>query len=330
MGLGAVGRLIRTLLPVVTLAVTGWALASNPLAAPFVERGAADLALTLERQVRRKANAAWMATALAEAVSAGDAERAAMLLGLADELDRDVPRAEAEALVATQSGTFVQIGDCGACMLEPAQCASTAMLAACAVPFELSPAGDLNALRRAGRDWIAGDDVDGLDAGLALIGLGATGAVLVSGGSSASVKAGTALLRLARRMGTLSPPLTRAARLAMRGDADALARLGRTAAELDRVRAATSMSDTLRLMRHVDGPENAARLARVAEAAGPRTARSFAVLGPARVFRATTRLSRAAAGALALIWLSVLQLGTIAAGHAGKRLARAALVDSAR
>ncbi len=317
-------------LPVVTLAVTGWALASNPLAAPFVERGVSDLALTLERQVQHKASAAWITAALAEAVAAGDAERTVMLLDLADELGRDVPRTEAEALVTAQSGTLAQIGDCGACMLEPAQCASATMLAACAVPFELSPAGDLNALRRAGRDWIAGDDVDELDAGLALIGLGATGAVLVSGGSSASVKAGTGLLRLARRMGTLSSPLTRAARLAVRGDADALARLGRTAAELDRVRAATSVSDTLRLMRHVDGPEDAARLARVAEAAGPRTARSFAVLGPARVFRATTRLSRMAAGTLALIWLSVLQLGTMAAGYGGTRLTRAALVDSAR
>ncbi|WGH80045.1 hypothetical protein [Jannaschia ovalis] len=344
--MGALGRLIRAAPLLATLAATGWALSANPFAAPFVERSTAELSLALERQVARRASAEWLRSELAQAVAARDADRAAMLLALADDLGREVPRAEAEALLAEASGWMASAASCGACMADIGACPGLAQLAACAIPFEMSPLGDLNALRRAGLAWADGAEIDRLDAGLALVGLGATGALLASGGTSLSVKAGAGLLRTARRMGTLTPGLARSLRVPIRPEAlpgwlagtrtldevtdtARLAAAGAVAADMGRVRAATSTAEALRLARLVDGPDDAARLARVAEAAGPRTSRTLAVLGKARAFRATIRLSRAAAGALALIWLSLLQLGIVLATRAGGLLLRAAAPQSA-
>ena len=307
-----------------TLSVTLWALSTNPFAAPFVERTEAELSLALERAVRRTASAAWIEKELARAVADADADRAAMLLALADDLGRGVPRAAAEALVASRSGWSARAADCVACMADVAACPSAAALAACAVPFELSPLGDANALRRAGVAWATGAEVDRFEAGLAALGLGATAAVVVTGGTSIGVKAGAGLMRMARRMGTLPPGVARLARAAV-GDPAARARLRALAADLGRVRAAAGTGDALRLARLADGPEDAARLARVAEAAGPRTGRTVAVLGKSRAFRATVRLGRAAAGTLALLWACALQLGAMLATRAGGAVWRAAL-----
>ena len=63
---------LRALPLMATLAATGWALSTNPLAAPWVDRSADDLTLALERAVRRTAGADWIASALAGAVAEGD------------------------------------------------------------------------------------------------------------------------------------------------------------------------------------------------------------------------------------------------------------------
>ncbi|WP_299650442.1 hypothetical protein [uncultured Jannaschia sp.] len=344
--MGALGRLILRVLRALplglSLAATLWMLSANPFAAPFVERGQTELALTLEREVRRTATAEWIAAALDAAVADADADRAAMLIELAQDLGRPVDVTAAEAMIAARSGWLASAGDCAACMADATTCPTLAQLGACAVPFELSPLGDANALRRAGQAWMTGEDVDELDAGLALLGLGATGAMVLSGGSSVTVKAGAGLLRLARRIGSLTPELARTlrvpirwgvvpdflrgtARLADVTDTAALARVSGVAADMGRVRDATSTAEALRLARLVDTPEDASRLARVAEAAGPRATRSFEVLGKGRVFRATIRLGRLAAGALVLLWLTLLQAGIVLASWAGRALWRAVL-----
>ena len=250
-----------------------------------------------------------------------------MLPALARDLGHDIDTTDAQTLVEAQRTWTATAAACTVCMADIATCPSAALLGACAIPFELSPLGDLAALRRAGLAWWSDEEIDALDAGLAAIGLGATGAIVLSGGSSLTVKAGAGMLRTARRMGTLTPGL---ARLLDVSDATARPALRVVAANLGTVRRATSTADTLRLMRLVDTPDDAARLARIAEAAGEKTPRTLAVLGKSRAFRATTRVTRAAAGTLALLWLTALQLATIAATALGSRLARAGLdtVDS--
>ncbi|SFJ38110.1 hypothetical protein [Jannaschia pohangensis] len=315
---------------VVTMGATAWALSTNPLAAPLVERGKVDLILTLERQVRRAATTEWITAELDQATQAEDLDRAEMLIDLARDLERPVDTRAAEAMIASRSGWTAAAADCAACMVDVGSCPSIRQLAACAVPFELSPLGDANALRRAGIAWWNEEDIDGIDAGLAVVGLGATGAVVMSGGSSLSVKAGAGMLRIARRMGTLTPGLTRLLDVT---DVAKRPVLQAVAADLGAVRAATSAPETLRLMRLVDTPEDAARLARVAEAAGPRTTRTLATLGKARAFRATLRLSRMAAGTLILLWLCLTQVAMVLAVRLGGVVARTLLskaVDSPR
>ena len=342
MGLGALLRGLIAALPLgATALAAAVALQGNPLARPFVERGEAELGRTLERMVRRTADDAWMRAALEDAVEAGDAGRAGMLVALAADLGLDVDTGAAQALIAASDGWAATAAACGACMADIASCPSLELMGACGVPFELSPLGDLNALRRAGTDWMAGRPVDELDASLALVGLAATGAVVVSGGSSATVKAGAGLLRTARRLGSLTPGMARLLRLPIRWeavpglvtgatriedvtDAARLATLGGVASDMARVRAATSTAEALRLARLVDTPDDAARLARVAEAAGPRTTRTFAVLGKGRTFRATVRLGRAAAGTLVLLWLTAAQLAAVIGVRIGALLLRGA------
>ena len=97
------------------------------------------------------------------------------------------------------------------------------------------------------------------------------------------------------------------------------------ATDLSRVAANTSVTDTVRLMRHVDDTADARRLARVSEVTGPRTAAVFDVLGKQRVFRALVRLSDAAIAAAALIYLTLLQIFLYIAGRAGLALYRVAI-----
>lgn len=327
-------RALRALPLAATLGALLWALQANPLAAPMVERTATDLARTLEREVRRTATPEWLTPALADAVAQQDIDRAAMLIELIEDLGHDVDIAPATAMIAARGGPFAAMTDCAACMADIGTCPTLRHLTLCALPFEMSPLGDLNALRRASVEIATGGDVDTLDAGLAVVGLGATAAVLVSGGSSATVKAGATLLRMARRIGSITPDLARLLRVPVRWskvedvltgragaeemiDAVALTRIRGLAGDMGRVAAATSPAEALRLARVIDTPEDAARLARIAEAAGPRTGRSFMVLGKGRVFRATLRLSRAATGALVLIWLTVVQLAVILGTRVG-------------
>ncbi|WP_220750690.1 hypothetical protein [Jannaschia sp. AI_61] len=320
-----------------------WLLTTNPLAQPFVERTAEDLSQTLERRIARQASPAWIASELDRAIASDDPDRVAMLLSLREDLGHSLDTEAAEALLARHQSLLPQALSCGRCMVDVATCPSLTHLAACAAPFELSPLGDINALRRGAVAWAAGDEVDHLDVSLALIGLGATVAVVASGGSSTAVKAGAGLTRMANRMGTLTPAAKGLLRVPVRWtavpaylsgraaldtvtDLSHVARLGRFAADMDRVRRATSTAEALRLARHVDSPEDAARLARLAEAAGPRTSRSLAVLGKARAFRATLRLTEAAIGALLILWATVLHLAVVL----GTRLGALALCTLVR
>jgi hypothetical protein len=324
-----------------SMGATLWALSTNPLAAPLVERTGEDFALALERAVARTASTPRIEAALAEAVAAGDAERASMLLSLADDLGREVDRAEAAALLAAAGGWTAGARDCVACMADVASCRSLALLGACAVPFEMSPLGDLNALRRAGAAWWDETEVDELEAGLALLGLGATGAALATGGTSLTVKAGAGTLRMARRMGAVTPALARRmavpvawdrvpdwiagrAPLAEVTDVARLAALGEVAADLGRVRAATSTAEALRLTRLVKGPEEARALARIAVATGPRTSRTVEILGLGRATRAGLRLSRGAVGAMLLIWMTLAQAAALLGAWLGSAAWRTA------
>lgn len=326
-----------------------WFATQSPFLSPTVEKTTEQLRAELTRLMADEVTLAWLLPRVQEALIAEDLVQLELLLGLSNDhgivLPRDLVEDIAE-LDAARSGPFARAAACGACAVDIASCETLAQIGSCALPFELTPAGDLNALRRAGADYIDGVGIDRLDVGLALIGLGATGAVLASGGSSYGIKAGTSLLRMARKLGTLTPALARRLSVlvgdAVRWDAmgdfarlrvgpqalvdsTKLAELADLGGSLRRVAGNTSVAETVSLMRLVESSEDAARLARISEAMGPRTRGAFEVLGKARVFRAAVRVSDLAIGAAAAIYafaLSVLLGAGQLCGAACLRLIR--------
>lgn len=315
-----------------------WALAQNPFAAPVLERTTTDTARTIEAAFHRTFTPGWLDSALAQALATGDDARALWLADLADAEGMPLPPAHAQAVAALRERAdswAAQAADCAACAWDIRDCASLTMMAACALPVEVSPLGDVNALRRQAVAALAGAEVDGLETGLALVGLGATVLVVATGGSSTVVKAGAAGIRTARRLGSLTPDFARvlddaadlpvnwgaalrAAPLEEITDTAKLARLGSITADLGRVAARAGPAETLVLLRHVDSAEDAATLARLADATGPRTLAHVEVLGKSRAFRATLRLTDMAVGTLAAIWAAVLQAGVMLASLIGR------------
>lgn len=317
-------------------------LAQGPFVAPLVERSAEDAARAVEAAFRRSFTPGWVAASLAAALAVGETERALWLAGLAEAegvaLD-PAQAAEVARLRAEADSWTVAAGACVACAWDVRSCGSLREMAVCALPVEITPAGDLNALRRQGMAALAGAPVDHLETGLALVGLGATAAVVVSGGGSAVVKAGATAARMARRMGTLTPGMTRAlaevadlpvnwgaavrrAPVDQITDTARLARLGGVATDLGRIARHAGPAETLVLLRHIDGAEDAARMARLAEVSGARTLSRVEVLGKARAFRAMVRVSDVALATLAALYAALVQVVLMLSGGVARGVLR--------
>ena len=312
-----------------SVSTTSWTLAQSPFTAPLVEAGLTETRKSLGVAMAGVVDRAWFDRELAAALEARDMDRVEIVAISAARQGIAPSDVQLEAITALESetqGFWVAARDCGICAYDLTTCPSLTLMASCALPVELTPLGDVNALRRAGFDYLSGGAVDQLDLGLAIVGLGATALTVATGGTSYTLKAGATVLRVARRMGTLSPAflgeLSALARVPIRADAlpaflrgeaglDAvtdtaqLAALGGVMADLGRVVRQTSVPETAALLRHVDSSRDAARLADLADAAGPDTRRVVEVLGPNRAFRATVRLSDAALAAAIALWLAV-------------------------
>ena len=345
-------RTIRAILFLAPFALTfctlGFLVTRTPWVQPMVEKSVEAVQRDLSAALARAVTPEWLAQELDVALASDDLDRALFLRELAERQEVAMPEdlaVRVDALEAAETGVLRTAGECGRCMMDIGQCPRLGLIAACGVPFELSPAGDVNALRRAGVAWWNEDEIDRLDAGLAVVGLAATGAILVSGGSSATVKAGAGLLRSARRLGTLTPDFARVmgdmGRVDLRpgrigpyllgrapldevADMGKVAALGAVASDLGRVAARTSLTDAVVLMRHVDSAEDAARLARAADAMGPATRASFDVLGKGRVFRGLVRLSDLAIVALVVAYAALIQVLVLVADMLGRGLFRMA------
>lgn len=330
--------LARHALLVATLATGGaslWALSQNPFAAPLVVRSISDTQAVLARHMARYATPEHLIAEVELALAANDMDR--LLIALTTATDREITlprplmeRALAQAEAAESPAR--RLSDCAACAWDIADCATVAQIATCALPVEITPLGDLNALRRAAAASASGNAVDQIDLALALAGLAATGAIVVTAGGSATIKAGATALRLARRAGTLTPGLNRvllgnadvlrdaravpgwlagSVPLEQVADTAKLARLGRIAGDLGDIARHTSPGDAIVLLRHVDSAEDAATLARLARAIGPQTRATVQVLGKARTFRATLRFSDLALATAALLTALAAQIGAL-------------------
>jgi hypothetical protein len=291
----------------------GLAVVRDPTLRPMVEATTDQIVAATDRMMATAATPERMAT-LITARLAEDPRNWVALDALQEvvaerkvALPPDLIAAAAAAKVEDDSLT-TQLGGCAACAWDIAEC-SLSQAFVCKAPILLTPVEDLRGVVKAGVDYSTGAEVDQLDLGLSVLGLSATALVIVSGGSSGAVKAGTALVRLARGMDLLSPRLTGrlvdalrqgidwAALPAVRsGDdivrlvrTDVLAPVASIASDLGRTSDAIGPARTLHLLPLVDDAVEARGVARAAEALGPRIVGRAEVLGKARLLRATVR-----------------------------------------
>ncbi|MEL6167343.1 MAG: hypothetical protein AAFR35_01540 [Pseudomonadota bacterium] len=309
-----VARLLLLLLSLGAGALAAYGLVTHPFAAPIAQRTTDEVRVALDRAMARRLDAGWLAPRIEAALAAEDRDRLRLYADLGVEYGVALPedlvhRVEAALAPPPLAG---RAAACGACAWDPVFCVDLAHLAACALPVELTPLGDVNALRRQARNALAGDAVDRVETGLALAGLGATGLVAFTGGTSYAVKSGASLVRIARRTGRVTPELGRVlgdaadipvawhrvddfvlgrAGLGAVTDTARLGRLGAVTGDLGRIVRNTSPVDALALLPRIETAEDAARMARVSDAMGPATRPAMEVLGPARAFRALTRVS---------------------------------------
>jgi len=325
----AVRRIARAglaALLVMSLVTGAWAvvrIAHDPLLRPLIDRGAAEFAAALESELAEAATP----QAVADRITAllGESprnwiaiqavEEVATARGIALPADLAARRA---ALWDEDSGIVTVAGACLACTVDASSCSlSQAMI--CNAPVALTPVGDVIGLGKAGYAAATGGEVDRLDFALSAIGLGATVAVVATGGTSYTLKAGASLLRMARKMSLLPPRLlgliADAARTGIRWDeaarldtlADparllvpkAIAPVAAVATDLGRMSDTLGGTRTLHLLRYVDGPDDARHLADAAETLGPRTLGALEILGKSRFMRAALRWSDEAAALVA-------------------------------
>lgn len=324
-------RAVLALVLLASLGLTlwsGWRIASDPLLRPLVERAGDDLAAALERALARRATAEAIAARLT-ALLAEDPPNWTAIDGVQTlALDRGLtlPPDLVAALTAARddaSGFWAGAASCAACAFDATTC-SLEQAVGCNLPVALTPAGDVIGLGRGAADWALGNDVDDVEVALSALGLTATVAAPATGGTSLTVKAGTSVIKLARRMALLSPRLlslvTDTLRAGARADPAPLTAL---ATDLGRLQSSQGAAAALHLLRHVDGPDDARRLADAATALGPRTLGAVEVLGKSRLLRAGLRLSdEAIALAFGLAGL-LAALGTAAAGMVQARVLRA-------
>lgn len=290
--------------------LTGWTLSQNPFAAPLIDRTTDEARLAIARAIASEVTVDWLTPRLHDAVAADDIDRVTMFLELADDYHLTLAAADtadANAVIASHTGVLNTVADCGKCAVDVAACESIKLIAACSIPFELSPAGDVSALSRAGFNWVTGSDIDEIEAGLAAIGLGATVATVASGGASATMKVGATMLRVGRKIGAIHPAMLDAIRRAVT-HADDEAKLADMVADFGKLRTSTSTAEALVLLKVAETPDDLRRVVRVSEAAGPKTRKAFEVLGKARTFRLLSRVSHLALAAIGLMTLVATQL----------------------
>lgn len=311
-------------------------IAANPLVSPWTEAAADQIAATTERMLASAATGETLPAHVRNRLAEDPRNWLAIdaLLDLAAERRIVLPPDLLEVVATSREDDFnwyAVTAACGACMLDPAACSLNEVML-CQVPIALTPVGDIAGIARAGLDYAQGEAVDQIDLALSIVGLGASVIVVTSGGSSAVVKAGASLARLAHHMGRLSPRLLDMARDAVtRGvdwarlpevrslddltaaiHADAFAPLADILSDLTRVSTATGLTTTLHLLPMVDNAADARHLANAAEALGGKVVGRAEVLGKARLFRATVRFSQTAIALLVALNLLFLSLAGLA------------------
>jgi hypothetical protein len=169
--------------------------------------GARDEAAVAEFTLGGKRSADY-AAAIDAALAAKDEDLAASLLSLADERGVDLDGRQRARVDAAQSEAAARIGQDAWNGFLTGEAPNEAALAG-AVAGDLTGIGDVRDLYNQAENWLSGDEVDPLLAGLSAIGLGVTAATYASAGTALPARSGLSALKAVKRAGKLSPRLAR-------------------------------------------------------------------------------------------------------------------------
>lgn len=299
---------------VVTAVATLTVLPQKPFVKPYVDKAAEKAHLALDQAINRRLTPEWVGAELDAAVTAKDLARTELLIALVDRKQIPVSAAPvdmARSYLEREKGLLARLKRCAACAADPAQCRTPSAFLYCSVPIEFTVIGDAKTLVKAGADAVAGNPIDRIDVALTSIGIAGTVLTPVTGGTSYSLKAGAAALRVARNMGELGTGVGRvleeAAEIPFRWNwigefirtrnLNLLTDTRRLRGVLDLARHIQTVADhagpanAIFLLKHLEKGTDAADLARVSTVAGKRTREAVELLGLAKAVRAVRRLS---------------------------------------
>lgn len=302
--------LLWAAVPVILAAIV---LAQHPFVSPIIERTTTEAHLVLTKAVARTVTPEWIEPRIEEALNGKDLQRLLLLNDMAQENGVILPasqRIRVDEQLARLEGWRATTGNCIRCMHDINACPDLTLIASCAIPFELSPAGDVAAISRQAFNWWKGEEVDEVDAALGGLGIAATAATVVSLGSSASVKVGLTTLRVARKANAMSPGLRRSLIAASKTEGG----LRRALGDANRIRNSTSPGEVMVVLRHADDVDELSRLARLSEVAGKDTRKTLEALGKPRSLRLLNRVSDLALAAIGLLTLITTQIITLFLG----------------
>lgn len=171
------------------------------LASARDEAAVADYALSAKRP-------ADYVRAIEAAIAVKDENLAASLLALADERGIALPPSVRSGVAAAQAEATERLAADAWNGFISGEAPNEAALAG-ALAGDLTGIGDVRDLYGQAENYLSGEPVDPLLAGLSAVGLGVTAATIASAGLALPARSGLSMLKAVKRAGKLSPGLTR-------------------------------------------------------------------------------------------------------------------------
>lgn len=325
-----------------------WDLSGSTVGTALVDRSESEIRAAYDRMMLREATTEKVNTRYKDLLT--EPERDWVAITAIEDLAqaREIPLdpelvAIRDVSFEIDHGVMKQAGQCVACAWDPRNCDLNAALL-CRVPIDLTPVGDVTGIVRESGRYALGLDVDMFELGLSTVGLGATVLAPLTLGSSASIKVGTGVTKLARRANAITPGMerfiTRQASeavdwaamsktnlrtfnddLAKAANPSALRPLAKTLEYTGALYDKLGLRGTVHLLRFAENGDDVRRLSKATDAVGPEVRGSLELVGRNKVLRATLRWTDEAYALIA----SVLGAITATLGLAGSMLATRAI-----
>lgn len=171
------------------------------LAGPGDEAAVVEFALSRQKPTHYEA-------AIDAALAADDEDLASSVVALAEARGVPLPETVKEKVTEAEAAAINRLGEDAWNGFLTGEAHNEAALAG-AVAGDLTGLGDVRDLYRQAENFVWGEEVDPLLAGLSAVGLGVSVATYASAGTALPARAGLSTLKAVKRAGKLSPKLTR-------------------------------------------------------------------------------------------------------------------------